>query len=492
MGGARLSDPEEYLSRHRWRFLLESLLEGRNDWIERLDEALLWAKTHPDKADPAWETYSACERVSNLMVFLAVMPAKIRDDGRMTAVFDFLQESMIWIHQHIEYYGLQATNNHIVNNARALVLAGVAVRNDLSISAAMKIFGEFLPRLILSNGFLRERSSHYQLIVLNWILDAWKFMAAYRGETSEEARFLRSYAEKMALAAGMLCTDGKLQVLVGDVSPDHTPAQSLSRLSSLYSEAWPVQMAPRDGSELKDGWFRVSKGDELILGNFPEGAFPPDFPTHAHCDLTSFSWLHKGQEILVDPGRYRYSTDEASLLQKSASGHNLPVVDGFAPLSETLVANGLWWPYPYASAKLEATSCDNGIVLAHDGFARSTPVKRHSRKIMLERDGISVIDSFDGSGDVDIDLCWHFGKEFNDFSSAHMTVASSTTLEEIKLRFSGVSGEPNVTPISGAMPGSWISYAYGELQPALGISFGWRVALPAVITTHLELKLCAA
>ncbi len=55
--------------------------------------------------------------------------------------------------------------------------------------------------LVLSGGFLRERSSHYQLIVLNWVLDAWRFLAAAEGPESEDVRFLADYAERMRTAA---------------------------------------------------------------------------------------------------------------------------------------------------------------------------------------------------------------------------------------------------------------------------------------------------
>ena len=38
-----------------------------------------------------------------------------------------------------------------------------------------------LPQLVSEEGFLRERSSHYRLIVANWMLDAWHFVDACFG-----------------------------------------------------------------------------------------------------------------------------------------------------------------------------------------------------------------------------------------------------------------------------------------------------------------------
>ncbi len=71
------------------------------------------------------------------------------------------------------------------------------------------------------------------------------------------------------------------------------------------------------------------------------------FPTHGHNDLTSFVWLHGGQEMFVDPGRNRYTSDEISLAQVGATGHNVPTVNDLAPLCEACYLGGGWRPLPY-------------------------------------------------------------------------------------------------------------------------------------------------
>jgi hypothetical protein len=214
-------------------------------------------------------------------------------------------------------------------------------------------------------------------------LDAWKFLVADEGQACEDAGFLFGYISRMLGAASMICDRGqRLLALIGDVSPDAAPTQSLARLAVLYAEFWPLSDESIRPVEVKDGWYLISVAQGVVLGNFPAGRYPFVFPTHGHCDFASFVWLYNGHAILGDSGRYRYTPDAVSLFQKSAAGHNLPTVNGFAPLCETLVANGSWWPLPYAAAVLELTECDGGVVLAHKGFARATPVRRHSRQIL--------------------------------------------------------------------------------------------------------------
>jgi hypothetical protein len=479
--GTADDDMEDHLAGNRWGFLMFSLL---NDCVDRrsdFDECIRWIASHSEKTDRMWEPYSACERVANLLIYLAAMPLAMRVEAIPRQLAEFLDDSLKWIYQHLEYYGASETNNHILNNARVLVLAGVARRNGAAISAGMTIFRNCLPNLILGGGFLRERSSHYQLIVLNWMLDSWRFIVASEGKESEDARFLYACISRMLSAASMICGLEGLLGMIGDVSPDATPEHTVARLALLYPEFWPASGESRNPVEVKDGWFRISIAQEVILGNFPTGYYPPKFPTHGHSDLTSFVWLHGGREILGDSGRCRYTPDAVSQYQRSAIGHNLPTVNGFAPLCETLVANGAWWPLPFAKAELESIECELGIVLAHDGFARATPATRHVRRIVVQERTLLVSDSFEGRGIVNLGFCWHFGEDLDRFDAEHMVANGKCTA--VRIQFDGAVERPIVEPIFGAMPGGWASDCYGCRRPALGIRFCFTVNLPAAIST---------
>ena len=340
----------------------------------------------------------------------------------------------------------------------------------------------------MNGGFLRERSSHYQLIVLNWLMDARHFLIAYAEQDSADVEFLGDYASRMLSAASMVCdSHGRLLALFGDVSPDATPGLSGARLALLYPHCWPAPQATRPPVEMRDGWFRISAGQDVVLGNFPTGHFPFRFPTHGHCDFTGFAWIHGAAEILVDPGRYRYTPDAVSLSQTSASGHNLPTVNGLAPVCESLVINGRWWPLPYADAVLEAFERDGSLVLAHNGFARATPVVRHARQIVARDGGLVVLDSFDGQGTVDVAWCWHFGRRFHTFDQEHLVASGPGA--QVRMCVEGVAGPARVAPIFGGAPGSWISCKYGEKQPGLSVYLHHTVALPAKVCTQFEVKL---
>jgi hypothetical protein len=483
-------DAEDYFAEQRWGFLLQSAVEAGGNRDANLERIEKWIGSHTDKADTAWETYSACERVANSLVLLACLPRQNFPVSSLTSYIAFLSGSLEWIYAHLEYYGEQRTNNHILNDARALIMGGVALNNAVAVAAGVKIFRAFLPRLVTTGGFLRERSSHYQLIVMNWVLDARKFLQAHGDSTAPDVLFLEDYVLRMAAAGSLLvCGDGELCATIGDVSPDLTPQETVARLATLYPDFWPRKHQPLQPCEIKDGWFRLSMQDGVVLGNFVEEVYPLRYPTHGHNDLTGFVWVDGGTTILTDPGRFRYTPDPVSLLQKSALGHNVPILNGFAPFCETLLPNGQWWPRPYASASAAITVEHDAIALSHNGFSRATPARRHVRRISLHSATLEVVDVFEGEGMVEADFCWHFSGAFDVFDEAALAVRGAGIAVAISL--SDPDRRQAISPLACEAIVLTESLRYGEATSSLGLRFKLSLTLPARIMTRFSVSRCA-
>jgi hypothetical protein len=482
------ADAETLFEKNRWRFLYEFQLHPRSDWQQSLTVIRSWIALNQNWDEEAWEPYSASERVANLLVWLACVREEYKDV--MAEVEDlrpFVEKSMEWIGRHLEYYGERSTNNHILNNARALVVGGVAVGSDWSYRVGMETFRQFLPRLMAKEGFLRERSSHYQLIITNWVLDAWRFAEARYGDDDPDAKFLKGYAARMTAAAAMLCDKGgELLGCIGDISPDASPRLSSQRLAVLYPELWPAGKGSKaECVAISDDWFRLDDGRQCVLGNFPSGSFPPNFPTHGHGDHTGFVWRVGNVAVLADSGRYRYTADTVSLMQKSALGHSIPLVNGFAPLCESLLRNGMWWPRPYAAAHLELATDDEYVRMSHDGFARATPVRLHTRRVGIAATGIEIEDRFDGAESVAVQLRWNFGPGFETFDPGKCCVSGPDGA--VSISTSGFDGEPVFRVCRADDSGGWFSDMYGVTSPSLVLGVEARVSLPASIKTGFEI-----
>jgi hypothetical protein len=124
------------------------------------------------------------------------------------------------------------------------------------------------------------------------------------------------------------------------------------------------------------------------------------------------------------------------------------------------------------------------VTLQHDGFSRATPVRVHSRQIALENEQLAVTDRFEGSGTVDLALCWHFSGDFEILDNSRSAVVGKS--EEVLFSFEGVVEAPRVEPILNGS-GPWISDAYGRSRPALGIAVSWNLSLPIQVTSRFRL-----
>ena len=162
-------DKEAHFQKNRWASCIEMILRSSID-EEVISSIRTWIASPPPKTDQAWETYSCCERIANLSLLLGSYP-QMQDQFDRDQLISFFLEHGNWITSHLEYYGLEQTNNHFFNNGRALIIAGVVLNHQAWIDAGLCIFRKFAPLLFGSDGFLREGSSHYQLVVSGWYFD---------------------------------------------------------------------------------------------------------------------------------------------------------------------------------------------------------------------------------------------------------------------------------------------------------------------------------
>lgn len=491
-------DREEYLAQHRFAELFlppTSPIAALPSTIE------MWLCNPPHKETPAWEPYSCCERVCNLLTWISFIPKQLRAEvlaKQQTAMIQLLNTSLHHIYEHLEYYG-KPTNNHILNNARALILCGIALQHAQGVDCGLRLLQNLLPHLIQKDGMLRERSTHYQLIVLNWLLDTEWFLSAHK--PSSQLQWLHATIVRMAQAAAHLCDeDGFLMIYFGDISPDATPVDTAMRLRGCYPQQWPIQ-ANKIKTKIKimdssdemhihqcDDFYFLKKNSQQIMVSHHAGVYPQPHPTHAHNDLTSFIWMVDQQPVLIDCGRSRYTKDDISTQQKSACGHNSVFVNHFAPCCESLVICGHWHPRPYANAwiTIEADPAKSSLMITHDGFKRATPVAKHIRTITLnEKNHLQIKDEFisreDASSRVQIMLLWHL------HPSLHAVSQNIFANDQLRMRIMSDSAQI----ISEHSVHAW---QYGAIDQHLILMLKWEVTLPfvAITTFQVERHSCVA
>lgn len=482
---AECQDPEAYLAKQRWGDLIFTSVTGQQQKLISTISSRI--QNLPDYHDPAWETYSSCERVCNLLTWLTVLTPQQRHQLDTHACLDFIAHSLHWIYTHLEFYG-KHSSNHILNNARALIMGGLVINQPRIVQAGIKILSETLPLFIQAQGSLRERSSHYQLIILTWILDAHYFLYAYAWPISADLEMLRDYGKRMCKTARLLCNDeGDLIAYIGDISPDAPPRLTTTRLKVFYPHQW---LMNTDAYQQRDDWLRLHTENNTVILNGHQGSYPPPYPTHAHNDITSFIWHHQSQAVLIDPGRIRYTKDAIATQQKSALAHNILLVNQFAPMCESFVIQGNWSPTPYAKARVHlCMDTPNSIKIRHNGYARATAVMSHQRQItIVAEDQLCVIDELKGEGEVVATLLWQLDPTFiPDPSSLHDFNSQDYDLH---LTTESADGAPHIQVLRADENLTWCSTRYSTACLHTVVMVRYTTRLPATLKTNWRITPC--
>jgi hypothetical protein len=155
-------------------------------------------------------TYSKCEWAANYAFFNAGTESDFIKKG-------YLNKLAFQIASRIEYRR-KNTNNHILNNYRALMLLGFLIKNRALVSFGLAGFLFWRERLV-SDGFLSEGSTHYQMIYMMWVNDILTFCTAKTKGIEYELKGLEAeIAQNIQYFSPILSCEEN--IAIGDISPD--------------------------------------------------------------------------------------------------------------------------------------------------------------------------------------------------------------------------------------------------------------------------------
>jgi uncharacterized heparinase superfamily protein len=356
----RLSDPIDWRlsdwpeAPHLWRFHLHyhDFLRGlaaegrrtdRPEFTDRAwDIAVQWIDANPI-CDPrglldAWHPYCISRRLP-VWIELCLIAPPARDRDR---VLDSMHRQARFLADHLE---LDLGGNHLLENVRALILAGVFFEgndSDRWLRRGVSLLTDQLDEQILAHGEHFERSPMYHSHMLDAVLDIAEATAELLPET---ARRCDEIARRMARFLGdILHPDGDIPLL-GDsgFDPATRPACLIERAATIHSGmrcktsdpalAWDSAMdRPTDGSvdaqsrRVGDYWIYRHNDDSMLLDAGP--VCPDHLPAHGHADLLQLEASWRGRRLIVDTGVYNYQDDSMRRYCRSTAAHNTLQVDG--------------------------------------------------------------------------------------------------------------------------------------------------------------------
>jgi heparinase II/III-like protein len=506
-------DPEKMFAAHRFGWCLKPLAGGLSapSLLTLGHLAVEWIRVHPFGPESAgWDSYSISERIVN-WIYLAARLNELHTP-ESAAIHRALAQS-IDIHagvlmERLELRGT-STNNHLLNNARALYLAGVFLGRGSLQELGREILRYGLREMFTPSGFLREGSSHYHILVCRSYLEVFWY-ALKRGDLSFVDQLRDGVAAQVKCAAFLL---GHSSLpLIGDVSPDFPPdfhkgvpavgnamLGGKDPIRTPDDSGWhslfgirPDKSSPSHPRKTRDvqifddaGYYSVDWGPvKMTLYVNPLGYVPAW--SHGHADLGGFVLEWDGHPLLVDCGRSTYEANAFGRYGRSVRSHNAIAIDRHEPCV-VHAHNGFVPPMSvdYCGRPPVVSVVDRGDMIRlsvhYFGFERLQDGLTISRVFEVTRDRVKINDQIDGNGQHLVETFFHFHPAIE--LAARDDNCLQLTVGDTRLALSSAGNHSPGLDIfrgrEGAEPAGWFSPRYGVLLPSVTLRYSQRTALPA-------------
>ena len=502
---------EQYVSLHRWNWLLRSLtdeIEPANfEWGISLVRSWVLTMGFRPKGE-ASESYTTGERISNLCLFAR------STNGIWTSLpndlSNFVREMGLDLARRIEYNPGKLNGNHIINNARALLFAGHCTNTSELVVVGRAIITDRL-KMLVKDGFLIEGSSHYQLLFTRWLLEI-ALLAEERNDQKTTVliySFLPYLLESCNFFLVKKKNDNYLIPTLGDISPDAEPdwlkdlfsSPMLCSINKNHGKGWanlfsnahqlPIKFNNKQkkwNAFPKTGWFRLNFFGWVAIWH-AETSSGKAIPSHSHHDVCSLVLFLNGREILIDPGRYNYNNKGFGYYGYTANSHNTLTIDGLPPM---LSRGDRFIPAHYRQADCSVTHQFKNqkvlIKISHNGFSRlGKGIGLHTRTFTFSEKDLLIEDQIEGKGCFLIETYFHqnLGNIKNIPHGLFQVLPKKINL------FDKVTSEnhPELKPqylIANEQPfGGWRCPSYGVREPALTTAFSGKTKLPVSYTYRI-------
>jgi hypothetical protein len=300
-----------------------------------------------------------------------------------------------------------SVGNHTIAESVGLIFAGGMFRNTREgrkwIGTGVRLLDRELHHQVLDDGGPAEQSFNYHRFVLDLYWLAIDFLemnnlhdcSDWRPRLTLGEAFLASFESGARLPAIGDSDDG--YAIAPGVVPNRAHASADRPLRQTF---------------LSSGYtiLRTSTDAALVFDHGPLGM--PPFHNHGHADALSVILTKENEEILVDPGTYRYNGEpEWRRYFKGTRAHNTVTIDG---LDQAVQETSFIWSRPYKT-RLARTSEQQGCAIVealHDGYARLKHPVYHTRTVLLlSGKDFLIKDTFSGEGDHRFEVNFHLHPE---------------------------------------------------------------------------------
>lgn len=348
-----------------------------------------WRGNYPIAADTDylrqyWMPHSVCLRILNWARYDALFHEGLDSDFRRQ-IREFIYKHGAFLSDNVEH---GVGGNHLIENAVALVVAGVYADERSWREQGARLFERGAGEQFFDDGGHFERSPMYHLIVCQRYLTAHSLLSAV-GEESEDVQ--RCSSEAVEFLKQLRPPDGQIPLL-----NDSVFGEALE-LDECVSYARGVGVACGSDTGLStdcssesmpdSGFYWFGEQDNWMLVAAHESAVP-HMPAHAHAHPGHVSLWLDGERVLTDTGVYEYAAGPRRDRARSVRGHNTVQVGEDEPVRMA----SSFWLWGQIDPTVDVNDRGGCLRMSYDGGGIGRPSYSHERQVIDEEVGWRVTD----------------------------------------------------------------------------------------------------
>src|SRR3990167_456243 len=273
-----------------------------------------WVAKCPPYTKIAWDPYPISVRIGNIIKYHL-------NGGALTQpILQSIYLQARYLFKIPEYHLL---GNHLLENAKALVFAGVFFQGDEPkkwLRLGMKILKQQIPEQILSDGGYFELSPMYHALMLELLLDLYNLFIAFE-KSFPKTWFDRLQKMRFWLKV-MTHPDGHLSFF-NDAALHIAPTLDVLEAYADRLALPPVSDIENNCIYLKEsGYLRLQNKNMVAILDCAK--IGPDYqPAHAHADTLSFELSIGQKRCVVNSGTNVYAENlDQRTWQRSTASHS--------------------------------------------------------------------------------------------------------------------------------------------------------------------------
>lgn len=363
------------------------------------------------RGDP-WNAYVIAERICNWIGFCSEYSSAEQLVSAASWIFTQAYE----LKKSLEF---QLGANHLLSEAKALICAGIFLREETLYETGKKVLFEEIEEQFLPDGGHYERSVSYHVEALQQCFEAFALLRIREDPDAE--RLAGLMRQPYRFLNGMIGADGRIPLfndaavdypfydaadflgtaayLYADLAPNASPGKYSERWHWLEKGSRQIDWEEKDFYD-KTGFmhYRFASGGNNYSLFFDCGEHGPAYNLgHTHADALSLLLCSQDKSILADSGVFTYQPGKERDYCRSTVAHNTVEIDGENSAE-------VWSAFRVArrgSTKVRHFSDQEGLLVsaAHDGYEKCLNAALiHERTVRVTEGQIEIVDQVANKG----------------------------------------------------------------------------------------------